>query len=90
MKRKLMSKIIILIILSIMFALPFAIHVKGISNKKESIKVVVYPGDTLWSIAAEKNSGYRDVRQLIYEIRKINNLKSPVIYPGQELEIPIK
>jgi LysM repeat protein len=50
---------------------------------------VVQPGDTLWSIAGEYNQQGKDVRKLIYDIRKINDI-TPVINPGQVLEIPVK
>ena len=50
-------------------------------------KIVVSKGDTLWSIASELNG---DIRENIYEIKKINNLKTSYIYEGQELQLPIK
>jgi LysM repeat protein len=48
---------------------------------------VVSKGDTLWSIASELNG---NIRENIYEIKKINNLKTSYIYEGQELQLPIK
>lgn len=48
---------------------------------------VVYPGDTLWSIAASTNPE-EDIREIIYMIRQKNDI-SPTIYPGQELLIPV-
>lgn len=48
---------------------------------------IVYPGDTLWSIAASTHPE-GDIRDLIYLIRQKNDI-SPMIYPGQELLIPI-
>ena len=53
----------------------------------EDEKIVVSKGDTLWSIASELNG---DIRENIYEIKKINNLKTSYIYEGQELQLPIK
>ncbi len=50
-------------------------------------KIVVSKGDTLWSIASELNG---NIRENIYEIKKINNLKTSYIYEGQELQLPIK
>jgi len=46
----------------------------------------VCPGDTLWSIA-NSHRGQMDVRKYIYQIQKLNNIKS-TIYPGQELLLP--
>jgi hypothetical protein len=48
---------------------------------------VVYPGDTLWSIAASTNPE-GDIREIIYMIRQKNDI-NPIIYPGQELLIPV-
>jgi hypothetical protein len=50
--------------------------------------VVVKQGDTLWSLV-EKNYDYRgDIRNAIYEVRRINNLQDTLIVPGQLLYIP--
>lgn len=50
-------------------------------------RIIVQNGDTLWSLARNyfPNS---DPRRAIFEIRKINSLEDPTIYPGQVLEIP--
>jgi LysM repeat protein len=53
------------------------------------IEYIVSPGDTQWSIAAENNI-YSDIREMIFEIRKINNNSDCLIYPGEEIKIPIK
>jgi LysM repeat protein len=53
-------------------------------------KVVVYPGDTLWSIASEHNENNSDIRKIIHKIRIANNLDSAIIMPGQELVIPLQ
>jgi nucleoid-associated protein YgaU len=50
-------------------------------------KVVVKPGETLWSIAADYCQG-EDPRPLIYAIRKTNQLDSADIFPGQVIVIP--
>jgi nucleoid-associated protein YgaU len=47
----------------------------------------VQPGDTLWSIAAERYAG-ADVRVRVGEIEKANGLDSPVIVPGEVLKVP--
>lgn len=50
-------------------------------------------GETLWSIATSEhntNAYYsnKDVREVISDIKKINNLTSSVLQIGQKLEIP--
>ncbi len=56
-------------------------------------KVSVISGDTLWTIAKEEqkyNKYYedKDVRDIIYDIQKTNNLNSNNLYEGQTLSIP--
>ena len=50
-------------------------------------------GDTLWSIAKrerENNKYYqdKDVREIIYDLKKINNLSNSNLIEGQEIKIP--
>lgn len=62
-------------------------------ENKEPITYTVQSGDTLWSIASDLNKEQyeqkKDVRKLIYSIRKANNLDGNTIFAGQELELPI-
>jgi LysM repeat protein len=63
----------------------------GYSHKyttKAITRVEIYtvqPNDTLWKIAEGYTDG--DPRELIYQIKQLNNIGS-VIQPGQELKIP--
>ena len=50
-------------------------------------------GDTLWSIAEResKNNKYyqdKDVREIIYDLKKINNMSNSDLSEGQEIKIP--
>ena len=63
-------------------------------NKIDYKTVYVTQGDTLWKIASEeqlKNSYYKDkdVRDIIYDIKEINNLNISDLKIGQELKILI-
>jgi hypothetical protein len=49
--------------------------------------MVVQPGDTLWTIAAERYPA-DDTRARIDEIERLNNLSSPVIVVGETLRLP--
>lgn len=56
---------------------------------RDTIAIVVAAGDTVWSIAKEHQEQGGDLRPLIYEIGRLNELKSPIIYPGQILLLPV-
>jgi LysM repeat protein len=49
--------------------------------------VVVQPGDTLWSIAAQRYPS-DDVRARVDDIERANGLQSPVIDVGEILRLP--
>ena len=49
--------------------------------------VTVMPGDTLWSIAAEAAPA-SDPREVIDDIRRLNNLSSGMIQVGASIAIP--
>ena len=49
--------------------------------------VVVQPGDTLWSIAAEHYPS-ADIRARVEAIERANGLHSPVIQIGETLRLP--
>lgn len=50
-------------------------------------RVVVGPGDTLWSIAQAHYGG--DPRSRVDEIMRVNHLASPSLVPGETLRIPV-
>lgn len=50
--------------------------------------VVVYEGDTLWSIAAEYRPQRIDIRTYIHKIQKLNQLSSAYLQEGQVLLLP--
>jgi nucleoid-associated protein YgaU len=49
--------------------------------------VVVQPGDTLWSIAAQRYPS-DDVRARVDEIERLNALSGPLIEVGETLRLP--
>lgn len=51
--------------------------------------ILVRPGDNLWNIAQKHYPKNQDLRKSVWEIRKINNLDSANIKPGQVLKIPV-
>ena len=49
---------------------------------------VVRGGDTLWDIASAVTDPGEDIRGLVDEIRRLNDLPSSLIQPGQVLLVP--
>lgn len=66
---------------------PRAVHTQSHSDAPTEIAYTVVAGDTLWEIAA-RHAGRKDVREVIYQIERANDLKSAAIQPGQVLYIP--
>lgn len=55
--------------------------------------IYISAGETLWNIAEnelDNNNFYenKSIREVIYNIKNINNLENSYIYEGQELIIP--
>ncbi len=91
-KRKFKRTILIIIfgmLLILFFALNNAYSNGEIKYKQEYI----YSGDTLWTIAEDeaKNNKYyenKDIRNIISEIKQINNIQNGELKVGQKIEIP--
>ena len=64
----------------------FALGARG-SSQPAYTTVVVQPGDTLWSIAAEHYPS-DDVRVRVQSIEQANGLHGPTIEVGQTLRLP--
>ena len=85
----------ILIILGLTMAIIILISKASYSNKEVEYKTIcVSQGDTLWNIAKsnqESNEYYRgkDIRYIINDLIKINDLNGSNIIADQELIIPV-
>lgn len=82
-KRFILSMTILTTIIVSIFNLAFA-------NVEKSITVAehtVVCGETLWSIATEYKKDGQDIREYIYELRKLNNLEDCILQVGQEILI---
>lgn len=84
----------ILIIVGVILFINILIPDKSYSHKElEHKKIAVLSGDTLWSIAKDEqeNNDYyqgKDVRDIVQDIKKVNNLSSASLKVNQTLEIP--
>ena len=58
---------------------------QAVKDDYEEIKVK--QGDTLWTIA-QNHFPEKDIREYIYNIKKLNDLNNDYIYAGQMLKLP--
>lgn len=90
-KRKFMRSLIIVIglIMISLLGINYTYSKTEISYREDYI----LEGDTLWSIAEDEvntNQYYKnkDIRNVVYEIKKINNLQDGNLSIGQKILIP--
>ena len=87
------TRSLVIAMLSILFLLFIGLsntYSKGEVRYKEQY---IYQGDTLWTIAqqeAKENKYYEneDIRNIVNEIRNINNMDNSNLKVGQKLQIP--
>lgn len=83
-----------IIVLVLVIAVLLFIHSTSLSYKDiEYREMYVSRGDTLWAIAKseqENNEYYKgkDIREIIFDIKKINNLSSSDLNINQKILIP--
>jgi hypothetical protein len=51
-------------------------------------EIIVTSGDTLWSIAESQYMDGRDIRELVYVLKKVNHLDGGSLQIGQKLIVP--
>ncbi len=84
----------IIILLGVVFVISLIFAKVTLSYRQvEYTSICVDYGDTLWKIAEkqQKTNDYykdKDVRYIIADIKKVNNLSSSNIYVEQELKVP--
>ncbi len=72
----------------IVFIIAYTASVSGYAEP-DYTTVTVQPGDTLWSIAEQYGDDSSDIREYIYNIKKINNMKSSLLVENTSIIIPI-
>lgn len=91
-KNKFIRSITIMICL-IVFMILILANISFSHTEVSYKEIAVSSGDTLWSIAKyqKNNNDYffdKDIRDIIAEIKKINNLKDSNLNIGDKLNIP--
>ena len=62
----------------------------SIAKRNEEAEIISYTvskGDTLWTIAQEHKADSKDIKQYIYELKKLNNMTNSNIYERQTIKI---
>ncbi len=80
--------LVIISTIVVALALLLASSVLAAGPEPETVDYTVRSGDTLWNIAAEVVVD-GDIRDVVAQIRHINDLDSSLIQPGQVLELPV-
>lgn len=85
-----MKKLLVLSVVAFILYSVSVIAGFGSTEVYHNREVLVYSGDTMWTIAAECSAPGEDVREVIYRIREANNLARYDLQPGQKLIVPMK
>ncbi|WP_051280206.1 cell division suppressor protein YneA [Anaerovorax odorimutans] len=91
---KIVSKGRLFIFVLFILILVISLSTKLVNNSSENFsktnytEIQIQSGDTLWEIASKFNSTQDDLRKVVFEICKINNITANNIYPGQTVIIP--
>ena len=80
------GRLVAVLLLALSVSLGLAVVAHGGVAAQDST-VVVQPGDTLWSIAAQRYPS-EDVRARVGDIERANHLQTPVIEAGEILRLP--
>jgi hypothetical protein len=83
------------IVLSLVFIVLVLAHFvpqRGVlaGSGDQFVMTTVRQGDTLWDIAVRMSKDDADIRRVIFDVRKVNNLVSTRVMPGDVLRVPKK
>jgi hypothetical protein len=63
-------------------------------SRSTAVNIVVNQGDTVWKIASRINEKYynneKDIRDITYGLRSLNEIEGSLIYSGDELMYDIE
>jgi|SRR5690554_1492874 len=87
-KGLLKTSLMLIFTLFISFSINFMTSNANTVEDLDFISITVKPGDSLWLLADKYDNNQTDLRKVIYDIKSINNIDD-IIYPGQEIKIPL-
>ena len=80
--------VIVILAISLLFAGIFNTATALDYKEEKYIEITICEGDTLWNLAKKYGSKEKDVREVIYDICKLNSIEGANIYSGQVIRIP--
>lgn len=87
-KKKFIRSILTLIlILLVAFTFFIQLFSEKENVKSSEIEYTISRGERLWDIAEEYKRPDQDIREYIYEIKKLNNMDTSTVYEGQTIKI---
>ncbi|HAA37359.1 MAG TPA: hypothetical protein DCE00_00650 [Firmicutes bacterium] len=87
-QKKLLSTMLLLLVCSIVVGITLFSDNVAVGESRLPRTIVVETGDTLWTLAQRYAPQRMDIRKYIKLIMDHNELSGPLLYPGQELELP--
>ncbi len=85
--RKMVKNIILIVAVLLLFKA--AISYQIAKTDYNTYDYLVVNNDTLWTIAGQICDENKNIRNVIIDIKEINNLKDSTIYVGQTIKLPI-
>lgn len=80
----------VVLLLAWVFILSLTVFQGSVVSGQNQYKteITVNSGDSLWSLAKEHAPRGMDIREYIDLILNENKLMSPIVYPGQVIQLP--
>lgn len=85
--RKMVKNIILIVAVLLLFKA--AISYQIAKTDYNTYDYLIVNNDTLWTIAGQICDENKNIRNVIIDIKEINNLKDSTIYVGQTIKLPI-
>lgn len=86
-KKKFIKSILVLLFLIIILVFGFSNSFTKKEIKTTECDYIVSKGERLWDIAEQYKRPDQDIREYIYEIKKLNGLDESTIYEGQTIKV---
>ena len=79
---------IALIVLAFVISTALGFNTISGASRQEYVQIKVQSGDTLWALAKEYGPADMDIRNIVYEICRLNGVSADTLQAGQYITIP--